>query len=221
MKVKLLNHTPLDVAYISAKTCYSPDSPITLSDENVSKEQMITFLKKVISTGHLSTVEGINFSFAIEDVSRSLLAQITHHRVGIQFSVQSQRYVKYDEIRYYTPPTIAKNKEALEVYELIMADIENAYLKLNELGIPAEDSRYVLSNATYTNISTTINLRTLVHIMGLRLCARASLEIRMLMSEMRKAILEVEPWLSEILLPQCEHLGYCPERNCCGRKDKK
>lgn len=221
MEVKLLSHTPLDVAYISAKTCYSPDSPIEISEDVISKDKMVSFLKKIISTGHLSTVEGINFSFAIKDVSRSLLAQLTRHRVGIQFSVQSQRYVKYDEIRYYTPPTIAKNKEALEIYELLMTDIENAYLKLNELGIPAEDSRYVLSNATYTNISTTINLRSLVHIMGLRLCARASLEIRMLMSEMRKAIIEVEPWLSEILLPQCEHLGYCPERDCCGRKAKK
>ncbi|OYD08564.1 hypothetical protein CHM34_06985 [Paludifilum halophilum] len=39
-------------------------------------------------------VEHLNYTFAIEGLSRSALAQLTRHR-HMSFSVQSQRYVKF------------------------------------------------------------------------------------------------------------------------------
>lgn len=222
MKVKLMCSTPIDVAYFSAKTCYSKSSPIEMVEKDEkSVEDKIKFIKNILETGHESTIEGLNFTFLIEGVSRSLLAQITRHRIGVQFSVQSQRYVEYSESNYniYTPPTIEKNEKAKKIYENIQKECFKKYKELLELGVPAEDSRYVLTNATCTNITMTINLRALKHLMGLRLCSRASLEIRELMRLMRKEVLKKEEWLEEFLQSDCiQRGGICYEKKSCGRK---
>lgn len=224
MRAKLLYATPVNVAYFSAKTCYSSKSAITMSEEDANtEEEKIKFLVKVLKSGHFSVAEGLNYTFALEGVSRSLMAQLTRHRQGIQFSVQSQRYVTYNHNNYsiVTPAPIKNNEEALKVYEDIMKGTFTAYEKLLELGILAEDARYVLPNATCTNITTTINLRELVHICSLRLCTRASLEIRLLMKEMVKEVVKEQPWLEEFLQPKCVLQGYCDERESCGRMPKK
>ena len=71
--------------------------------------------------GHESPIEHASFTFAIEGVSRSLLAQITRHRLA-SYSVQSQRYVKIKEgtFSFVTPPEIARDPEAMELYQRSM-----------------------------------------------------------------------------------------------------
>ena len=54
------------------------------------------------SLGHESPVEHATFTFAVEGVSRSLLAQLTRHRMA-SFSVQSQRYVDKENFEYVIP----------------------------------------------------------------------------------------------------------------------
>lgn len=219
MKVKLIASTPIDVAYFSAKTCYSSCGPIEMLDRDCkTEEEKITFIKKILNTGHFSTVEGVSITFMIENVSRSLLAQFTRHRTGIQFSVQSQRYVKYNDSNYgfYIPPTI--KDENLELYNDFQKQSFDVYKKLVENGVKPEDARYVLTNATYTNITTTINLRELIHIMHLRKCSRASLEIRKLMNLISDEVVKIYPWLKDYLVASCDTLGYCPEEKGCGRK---
>jgi thymidylate synthase (FAD) len=108
MKVKLIQMTkdPIDVMWVAARTCYSEKSPIEMweeinKDENkfniLNMEKHWKLVKQVISSGHASIAEHVYFTFCIEGVSRALLAQITRHRAGIVFSVQSQRYVEIKE----------------------------------------------------------------------------------------------------------------------------
>ena len=119
-KVKLIQMTqnPIDVMWVSARTCYSEKSPIDmwnydrynqtqeeidecfeLKEEWVQErqEKMWKLVKKVLDSGHCSVAEHCYFTFVIEGVSRALLAQITRHRAGIVFSVMSQRYVEIKE----------------------------------------------------------------------------------------------------------------------------
>lgn len=223
MKVKLLTYTPIEVAYFSAKTCYSKKSPIELVKEDTSSmEEKIKFLKKILSTGHYSTIEGVNFTFLIEGVSRSLMAQLTRHRIGIQFSIQSQRYVEYSEDNYniYIPSSIKNNSEALKIYKEIQDECFRKYKVLMGINIPAEDARYVLTNATCTNITMTVNLRELIHLAELRLCNRASLEIRILLQHIKEEVLYKEPWLENYITTNCEKDGFCKEAKSCGRKPK-
>ena len=59
-----------------------------------------------------------------------------------------------------------------------MQKLQDAYNKFTEMGIPAEDARYVLPNAAETKIVCTFNARSLLNFFSLRCCMRAQWEIR-------------------------------------------
>ena len=185
MKVKLLAHTPEPEKLIAAaaKNCYS-SSNIDNVLEGLTEEKTENFVNMLSEIGHESPIEHVSFTFAIEGVSRSLLAQITRHRMA-SFSVQSQRYVREKGFEYVLPPEIDKIPAAREkfiqameddqrTYEELTAALMEGYLKeLLEQGIPEkaarsraekhaiEDARYVLPNACATRIMMTAKARSL------------------------------------------------------------
>lgn len=92
MKVSVLTHTPEPEKTVAAaaRLCYSNTSATELM-ENFSDEKAVSFINKLMDMGHMSPTEHVSFTFAIDGVSRTLLAQITRHRIA-SFSVQSLRY---------------------------------------------------------------------------------------------------------------------------------
>ena len=130
-------------------------------------------------------------------------------------------------VPFPAPSTFSTNKDFAKSYVKLMVDIQNLYNDMIDQGIKAEDARYILPNATVTNIVMTCNLRQWGHICNLRLCTRAQWEIREvfknIVSELEKQYPELIPIFDELLVPQCEILGYCPEpkSRCCGRKFNK
>lgn len=133
MNVTLLSYTqdPEKVVAAAAKLCYSNSSATKLF-EDLTDESAKKFIYKLSKMGHQSPLEHASFSFAIEGVSRSLLAQITRHRIA-SFSVQSQRYVdmsdKFDPI---TPTDIINNNEACKIFDDFMNEIPNYYIKIRD-----------------------------------------------------------------------------------------
>jgi thymidylate synthase (FAD) len=93
LRVELLAYTPnpQEIVALAAKLCYSSADINALKQGVLSKEQD-KFISRLAEMGHLSPVEHASFTFGVEGVSRSLLAQITRHRIA-SFSVKSQRYV--------------------------------------------------------------------------------------------------------------------------------
>lgn len=93
MNVKLLAWTPMPELVVAAagKGCYSSGTAADIL-ENITPEQAAKFIRQIKRSGHTSVLEHASFTFGIDGVSRSLLAQITRHRIA-SFSVQSQRYV--------------------------------------------------------------------------------------------------------------------------------
>jgi thymidylate synthase (FAD) len=67
------------------------------------------------------------------------------------------------------------------------------YDGLVENGVKKEDARYILPNATTTNIVVTMNARELLHFIELRSSPRAQWEIRELAQDMLKQLKEVAP----------------------------
>ena len=133
--------------------------------------------------GHHSVIEHAVFTFSVEGVSRALTHQLVRHRVA-SFSQQSQRYVSMDSATYVTPHTIEGNADAEKLFDSVMDDIWDAYKKLEGMGIPAEDARYLLPNGCTTNITITMNARELLHFFSLRCCNRAQWEIREMADQM-------------------------------------
>ena len=253
MKVKLIQMTqnPIDVMWVAARTCYSEKSPIEIWDE-INKDNMKfnvlemekhwKLVKKVLDSGHSSIAENVSFTFAIEGVSRSLLAQITRHRAGVVFAVQSQRYVEIkedykllgDDGTETNETNYLERTDFLNIldkyfvwdhnnyaqYHALLQSLYCYLYQVQEMGMKPEDARYVLPNATKTNITMTINLRELIHVCALRLCTRASSEIRQLFKVIKEEVNKYEPKLAELLVPSCEVHNMCFEDKCCGRKPR-
>ena len=241
MNVKLIAHTvmPEKVVASAAKLCYSNTGAMDLLDD-LTDEKAESFVEMLSTIGHESPIEHASFTFAIEGVSRSLLAQITRHRLA-SFSVQSQRYVKLTNFEYITPPEIQKDAEALKLYEETMQTCVEAYRKLAEIleakhyedflkqGFTEkqahqkaekkaiEDARFVLPNASETKMVVTMNARELLHFFRLRCCNRAQWEIRNLAKAMLKEVYPVSPALFAKAGAACCS-GSCPEgKMSCGK----
>ena len=132
-KVILLAHTPNPEQTVAAaaKLCYS-SSDITGLTDSLTDEKAAAFVEMLSEIGHESPIEHASFTFGIEGVSRSLLAQITRHRMA-SFSVKSQRYVREGSFGYVTPPEIAADHEAKRLYDEIMAEDQRKYDRLAEI----------------------------------------------------------------------------------------
>ena len=211
----------LRTIYTACRTCYSADTPINIYDNAVDEEKMLNLIEKVISSGHYSTIEHIQLTFAISNVSRACTHQFVRHR-HVSFSQKSQRYVKEKgQFDYLTPPTILKDEELTRKYNEFMENVSKLYTEFTEAGIPAEDARFILPNAAASSIVASMNLRELIHLANIRLCTRAQTEIRIMTKMMVDEVLKEEPWLKKHLVPKCEKLGYCDEARGCGRKKTK
>ena len=117
-------------------------------------------------------------------------------------------------MNYILPDSIKNSKLRKQASELI----ENAmslYNNLIEVGIPAEDARFVTPQAMTTNLVMTMNARELLHFFSLRTCNRAQWEIRDLADRMLKICCCVAPAIFESAGPGCV-TGKCTEARPCG-----
>ncbi|WP_293695873.1 FAD-dependent thymidylate synthase [uncultured Phascolarctobacterium sp.] len=218
MMVKLVRHTPEPerTVAMSARLCYSPIGAAQL-EEKISDEQAANLVRKLVSMGHLSTLEHVTFTFAIEGVSRVLTHQLVRHRIA-SYSQQSQRYVKEHDFETIVPASIASKPEAKAKFDKLMTEIQAMYDEFIALDIPAEDARYILPNATETKIVCTFNARSLLNFFSLRCCTRAQWEIRALANEMLRQCQAVAPVIFENAGPTCVSEGVCHEgAMSCGR----
>ncbi|MGC8935995.1 MAG: FAD-dependent thymidylate synthase [Candidatus Methanomethylicaceae archaeon] len=212
MKVTLLSFTPDPerVVAASARQCYSKFSA-TKALRELTESDIQRLLKKVIGSGHLSVLEHASFTFAIEGISRACSHQLVRHRIA-SYSQQSQRYVKLDEIEFIVPDTISKNDEWMKEFCEALELCKRCYKRLLESGVPAEDARYILPQATPTKIVVTMNARSLINFFELRCCLSAQWEIRRLAEEMLSLVREVAPNIFENAGPFCVTRKVCPEK---------
>jgi len=218
MHVDLIAYTPEPerIVATAARLCYSSLDASQLV-QDLSEKQIENLLNIVISGGHLSTLEHAVFTFSISGVSRSLTHQLVRHRIA-SYNQQSQRYVKFDKdsIETVLPDSIDNSDATFELFENCMQTCAKTYENLLNLGIPAEDARYVLPNAATTNIIVTMNARELRHFFNVRCCNRAQREIRTLAWMMLNCVKSVAPKLFETAGPDCV-LSSCKEgKMTCG-----
>ena len=216
MKVTLITHTPEPEKIIAcaAKLCYSPSDIETLMD-GLTTEKVEAFIKKLSDLGHQSPLEHCCFTFGIEGVSRALSHQLVRHRIA-SYSQKSQRYVKEGQFGYIKPDTI-KNQPSLDLaYDFLMTSIQRFYDEAIELGVPAEDARFVLPNACETKLISTMNIRSLLHFFEERCCNRAQWEIRQMADAMLDICKEIAPNIFAKAGASCVR-GKCKEgKMCCG-----
>ena len=242
--VILLAYTPDPERTVAAaaKLCYS-SSGINQLNDSLTDEKAASFVEMLSEIGHESPIEHASFTFGIEGVSRSLLAQITRHRMA-SFSVISQRYVREGSFEYVTPPEIAAEPEAKKIYDEIMAEDQERYDRLaailKEKHIKTfmaegkdektaarlaekkaiEDARFVLPNACETQMVMTMNARSLMNFFKVRCCRRAQWEIQDVANQMLALVSAVAPNIFKNAGPSCLR-GSCSEgKMSCGKPDE-
>ena len=224
LKVILLRATPDpdELVALGARLCYAK-ADLNALQEKVENSDQRAFVERVMQRGHLSVTEHASFTFAVEGVSRALLAQLTRHRIA-SFSVQSQRYVAQNGFDYVIPPAIASNPKLKHAFEFDLYTMNSNYeFMVHELIASGrteqearEDARFLLPNAAATQLVVTMNARELKHFFSLRCCNRAQWEIRALADMMRTLVLEVEEGLFKDSGAPCQRGKPCPEgtRSC-------
>lgn len=206
MLVTLINSTNslLDTLWTACRTCKSAETPQKLwvkAPTVSSKEKLVL---NVLKAGHFSIGEHCVFTFAIAGISRSCLAQLTRHRIGCSYSVQSQRYVDTRDAAVIMPPSVQEainngNAKVMDDWNQTIKTIQTVVQNLKEAGIKQEDARFLLPNAASTNLVMTVNLRSLYDLWQKRVVTKgAQWEIRNLVQQMVKEVLDREPWLEEL-----------------------
>ncbi|KXA92148.1 hypothetical protein AKJ65_07985 [candidate division MSBL1 archaeon SCGC-AAA259E19] len=204
-----MGYLPDLLASVAAHSCHAKEGASEVREEK-SDEKLKNILRKTVERGHTSVVEHASFTFSVEGISRACSHQLVRHRIA-SYSQQSQRYVRPDEERYVIPPSVKRDSSALEKYKSAMKEAWEAYKGLIEEGVSREDSRFVLPNATETNIVVTMNARSLLNFFELRTCMHAQWEIRAVANRMLKEVKEVAPTIFEDAGPPCKRRGVCPE----------
>ena len=213
MKVKVISHTPnaKQLAFTAIRTCYSPYTFDYIWNDEFDKYKSkdnddLRLIKQIVSHGHTSTLEHIMINISVEEVSRSFLAQLTRHRM-FSFSVQSQRYVNFKSegkttgLEYVTPPAIRDNPHANAIFTDHMWETVARYDKLIELGVKPEDARFLFPEASHTKMIVSFNLRAFLEFYKKRNeLTHAQWEIAAFAEELKQQIIEVMPWVRDLLL---------------------
>lgn len=170
MDVQIISATkrPLEVISIAAGTSYGKD--------NFSEKRVWTCW----NNGHMSVFEHAAFTARIEGISRACSHQLVRHRMA-SFVQESQRYCKVsvDSDDWYVMPK-AFDCDALlpDLFAKTMAECASRYQFALDNGIKPEDARFLLPEATKTNITMSMNVRELYHFLDLRMDKNAQWEIR-------------------------------------------
>lgn len=223
MNVEKIDFTddPEKVACLAARNDYSTEGVVGKSFEEVMKdvegdgieEKKRTLLTKLMKRGHWGVFEHVNGVFAIENVSRVTMAQITRHRHA-SFDVTSGRYCEMDPDNTHKPDIIStgnigrrsdpangiENYDSDSLAELREDAFDKAidsafswYQDLLDYGVPPEQARRVLPQSTCVNIVMTMNLRAILHLADMRGEADAQQEIRELTEEILSLVEEECP----------------------------
>jgi len=233
MGVTLLTHTPEPEKIIAcaAKICYSPSNAEDLL-EGLTDEKAKIFIRKLKAMSHETPFEMADFVFGIDGMSKACSQHFSRHRISSQ-NQKSQRYVDERDFDFYTPDVIKNNKDALEIYNYVISQNNNAYHLIltslradeslpieNRDKIALENARYVLPNACDTSLILKMNARELFHFFKLRCCNRALTETRLIADEMLRLVSEKFPVIFEGSGAPCIN-GSCPEGKMgCGHPRK-
>jgi thymidylate synthase (FAD) len=185
---------------------------LKIPKREISEGEAEKIIEMVRALGHHSVLEHATFTYSIEGISRACSHQLVRHRIA-SYSQQSQRYILIEKFSPTIPPSIAKKRQAKEIYEKAMTISSETYRELIDLNIPLEDARYVLPNASTTNIVVSMNARALLIFFELRTCLKAQWEIRKMANLMLKEVKKIAPILFENAGPLCKSRGICPEND--------
>ena len=152
------------------------------SEDNITEDSALIFVKMIIQRGHLSVIEHYNITVRVI-CDRGVSHEIVRHRLA-SYTQESTRYCNYSKGKFGNELTVIKpifwneKDEKYKIWERAIKNIEISYLKLIELGASPQEARSILPNSLKTEIVMTMNLREWRHFFKLRTSEGAHPQMR-------------------------------------------
>ena len=221
LKVYLIAHTPMPEKVVSAaaKMCYSDAGADALLD-GMTDEAADRFLHMLSELGHESPIEHASFTFAIEGVSRSLLAQITRHQNEVKFISASLQYSNYaGQADFVVPYEILTASQWVHDFYLkkCRAAMEH-YADIGACGISRDAAGYLAPQSLRNVLIISATPYQWKHMIGQRTCRRNTDETRFVLLKIWADLYALDPELfsPELAGPFCQREGCLEKDMSCG-----
>ena len=198
MNIELMHHTPIDVCAHAIRTCWQS------FDKSDGGEKDRALIDRVANKfKHASTLEHLVYTFYIQGVSRALLQELARHRIA-SLSVKSTRYT-LKELKNSEPISEGDYEGASKFVVLTGNEmVDSASISaLNNLqtilksGVSNDIAKYCLPESYKTELTWTVNARSLQNFIKLRSSKDALWEIRDLAYELYDTLPEEHRYLYE------------------------
>ena len=201
MQVTLLNYTPLIIGANAIRTCYQS---FERGDNGGQKDKEL--IERVGNKmRHSSTLEHLFYNFYIKGISRACLQELARHRIA-SYSVKSTRYTlkelrgegefKVGDFTRASKYLVLTNNEMVDNASILA--LENLRKILNE-GVSMDIAKFCLVESYKTELTWSINARSLQNFLSLRSSPSALWEIRALAN----AIFDALPAEQKFIFEHC------------------
>lgn len=169
-----------------ARICYDGPDELTRNIKRATK---------CAEDGHLATLRFASAVFNVSGISRVCSHQFVRSK-HLDFLQRSQRYCKELEADFTIPNLTEEQKST---YYNALQDAAISYDLLISLGMKKEDARFVLPEATHTELNVVGNLQAWKDFIKLRADKHAQWEIRevakQINNELHKHCPNLFPWM--------------------------
>ena len=168
---------------------------------------------------HMMAFRSDTIKFQVDNISRVASAQLRTHCTGAAQIGSSQRYIKLKEGVFQTPPGLTPLD--LETFNMGYATAHMMYQGLLSNNVPVEAARYMLPQATCTTVNAAFTPNALFHFFNERLCTETNAELRHVANLLKDQMVQLNPALTEFLVPRCKvYLNIC-SKSCFGKEANK
>lgn len=202
---------------LAGRRCYMSFQPGLNPNVKKIREDITEYIDNIMKSAHGSVLEHYYFTFAIEGVSRVFTGEMNRHRAGWAISEGSMRYIRFEDIGWWMPPSmVVKDTDDEEVKN---AKLRTQYIFNRAFGQMEENYSDLLktwdldgNNFHYKKTMTSMfrriigmgvatggvwtgNIRALRHVLTMRTTPAAEEEICFVFSNIMKRIKDLEPIL--------------------------
>ncbi len=190
---------------VMGRVCYRSFAPGLNPNVTRVREGNDTYIANIIKSEHGSVTEHASVNFIFADVSRVFTHELVRHRVGTGMSQESLRYVRLEDLSFWTPSVIAENEAAMTIFSETVAYLEEQQKELGKLFGLDETSdfdfkkkvtsamRRIAPDGLATSIGWTANFRTLRWVIEQRTSPHAEEEIRLVFGKVAEIAKERYP----------------------------